>query len=103
MLEPAVTTGIPTEDEEVLVERTPERAPASQRCFVASSDRDCRLVQETGTRRASRYKASLRTATEPADVSYVGMPPLASEAGMDVGCTIDDLARFSPGDIWCQW
>ena len=89
-----VTTRIPEDDEEALAELETEwSADRSEvlRRLIRQGLSDWRTEQALDQLRDHRI--TLRTAAELANVSYVEMLTLASEEGIDVGYTTDDLER----------
>lgn len=89
-----VTTRIPEGDEKALAEL--ERELSADRSEVLR-----RLIRqglsdwrkEKALDQLRDHRITVRKAAELADVSYVEMLTLASEAGIDVGYTTDDLER----------
>ena len=89
-----VTTRIPEAEEEMLAELEAEmsadRSEVLRRLIRQGLD-DWR--RERALDRLRDHDVTLRKAAELADVSYVEMLTLASEEGIDVGYTTDDLER----------
>ncbi len=89
-----VTTRIPADDEEALGELEEEMsADRSEvlRRLIRQGLSDWR--KERALDQLRDHRITLRKAAELADVPYVEMLTLASEAGIDVGYTTDDLER----------
>lgn len=89
-----VTTRIPEDDEEALAELEEEMsADRSEvlRRLIRQGLSDWRKKQALN--RLRDHNITLRKAAELADVSYVEMLTLASEEGIDVGYTTEDLER----------
>ena len=89
-----VTTRIPEDDEEALAELEEEMsADRSEvlRRLIRQGLIDWRKEQALNLLRD--HNITLRKAAELADVSYVEMLTLASEEGIDVGYTTEDLER----------
>ncbi|THE62723.1 hypothetical protein D8Y22_21890 [Salinadaptatus halalkaliphilus] len=89
-----VTTRIPEDDEEVLAELETElSADRSEvlRRLIRQGLSDWR--KERALDQLRDHRITLRKAAELADVSYVEMVSLTSEAGIDVGYTTTDLER----------
>lgn len=89
-----VTTRIPEGDEKALAELERElSADRSEvlRRLIRQGLSDWRKEQALDQLRDHRI--TVRKAAELADVSYVEMLTLASEEGIDVGYTTDDLER----------
>ena len=89
-----VTTRIPEDDEEALAELEAEMsADRSEvlRRLIRQGLSDWR--EERALDQLRDHRITLRKAAELADVSYVEMVALASEEGVDVGYTTDDLER----------
>ena len=89
-----VTTRIPEDDEEVLAqleeEMSADRSEVLRRLIRQGLD-DWRTERALDQLRDNAI--TLRKAAELADVSYVEMLTMASEEGIDVGYTTDDLER----------
>ncbi|SDR27389.1 UPF0175 family protein [Natronobacterium texcoconense] len=89
-----VTTRIPEDDEEALAEleeaMSADRSEVLRR-LIRQGLSDWRTEQALDQLRDDRI--TLRKAAELADVPYVEMLTLASEEGIDVGYTTDDLER----------
>jgi predicted HTH domain antitoxin len=51
------------------------------------------LPTERALAQLRTHVITIRKAAELADISYIEMPPLVSEEGIDVGYTTDDLER----------
>lgn len=89
-----VTTRIPEDDEQALAELEEElsadRSEVLRRLIRSGLD-DWRT--EKALEELREHKVTLRRAAEIADVTYVEMLSLASEEGMDVGYTTEDLER----------
>lgn len=89
-----VTTRIPEEDEELLTsleqELSADRAEVLRR-LIRKGLSEWRKEQALNQLR--EHKTTLRKAAELAGVSYVEMLTLASEAGIDIGYTTEDLER----------
>jgi predicted HTH domain antitoxin len=89
-----VTTRIPEDDEAALAELeeawSADRSEVLRRLIRQGLD-DWR--KERALERLREHSITLRTAAEVADVSYVEMLTLATEEGIDVGYTTDDLER----------
>jgi predicted HTH domain antitoxin len=89
-----VTTRIPKDDEEALAELEDEmsadRSEVLRRLIRQGLD-DWR--KERALDQLRDHSITLRKAAKLADVSYVEMLALASEEGIDVGYTTDDLER----------
>ena len=89
-----VTTRIPEDDEAALAELEAElsadRSEVLRRLIRDGLD-DWR--REKALEQLADHSVTLRRAAEIADVSYVEMLSLASEEGIDVGYTADDLER----------
>lgn len=89
-----VTTRIPEDDEEALSEL--EREMSADRSEVLR-----RLIRdgledwrrEKALERLGNHEVTLRKAAQIAGVSYVEMLALASEEGVDVGYSTDNLER----------
>lgn len=89
-----VTTRIPEDDEELLGEL--EREMSADRSEVLR-----RLIRggledwrkERALERLDDHEITLRKAAELADIEYVEMLSLASDAGVEVGYTAADLDR----------
>lgn len=89
-----VTTRIPEDDEEALVEL--EEAMSADRSEVLR-----RLIREgladwrkeRALDRLREHEITLRKAADFADVSYAEMLMLAADEGIDVGYTTEDLER----------
>jgi len=89
-----VTTRLPEEDEETLAELEEEMsADRSEvlRRLIRQGLSDWR--RERALDQLRNHRITLRKAAELADVSYVEMLTLASEEGVDIGYTTDDLER----------
>ena len=89
-----VTTRIPEDDEEALAELEAEMsADRSEvlRRLIRQGLSDWRT--ERALDQLRDHRITLRTAAELANVSYVEMLTLASEEGIDVGYSTDDLER----------
>lgn len=89
-----VTTRIPEDQAELLAELESElSADRSEvlRRLIREGLEDWR--RERALERLEDHAVTLRTAAEMAGVSYVEMLELASEAGIDVGYTAEDLER----------
>lgn len=89
-----VTTRIPEDQAELLAELESELgADRSEvlRRLIREGLEDWR--RERALERLEDHAVTLRTAAEMAGVSYVEMLELASEAGIDVGYTAEDLER----------
>ena len=89
-----VTTRIPEDDEEALAELETElSADRSEvlRRLIRQGLSDWR--KERALELFREHRITLRKAAELADVPYVEMLALASEEGIDVGYTTDDLER----------
>lgn len=89
-----VTTRIPEDDERALSELEEElsadRSEVLRRLIRQGLD-DWR--KEHALELLADHDVTLRKAAEIADVSYVEMLSLASEEGIDVGYSTDDLER----------
>ncbi|WP_247730708.1 UPF0175 family protein [Halovivax limisalsi] len=89
-----VTTRLPEDDEEALAELEAElsadRSEVLRRLIRDGLD-DWR--KERALEGLRDHRLTLRTAAERADVSYVEMLTLASEAGIDAGYSTEDLDR----------
>ena len=89
-----VTTRIPEDDEEALAElekeMTADRSEVLRRLIRQGLD-DWR--RERALDQLRDHAVTLRQAAELADISYVEMLTLASEEGIDVGYTSDNLER----------
>ncbi|MFP9192287.1 UPF0175 family protein [Natronosalvus vescus] len=89
-----VTTRIPEDDEEALAELEEEMsADRSEvlRRLIRQGLSDWRT--ERALDQLRDHRITLRKAAELADVSYLEMVTLASDEGIDVGYTTDDLER----------
>lgn len=89
-----VTTRIPEDDEAALSELEDETsADRSEvlRRIIRKGLNDWK--KERALEKLRNHEVTLRTAAEMADVGYVEMLSLASEEGIDVGYTTDDLER----------
>ena len=89
-----VTTRIP-EDDEVALSELEEETSADRsevlRRIIRKGLNDWK--KERALEKLENHEVTLRTAAEMADVGYVEMLSLASEEGIDVGYTTDDLER----------
>jgi predicted HTH domain antitoxin len=89
-----VTTRIPEDDETVLseleAEASTDRSEVLRR-LIREGLEDWR--KEKALEKLRNHELTLRKAAELAGVSYVEMLTLASEEGIDVGYTTDDLER----------
>lgn len=89
-----VTTRIPEDDETILSELEEEmsadRSEVLRRLIRQGLDE---WRKERALELLEDHEVTLRKAAEIADVSYVEMLSLASEAGIDVGYSTDDLER----------
>ncbi|RQG94039.1 UPF0175 family protein [Natrarchaeobius chitinivorans] len=89
-----VTTRLPEDDEAALAEieeeMSADRSEVLRRLIRQGLD-DWRT--ERALEQLRDHSVTLRKAAELADVSYVEMLTLASEEGIDVGYTTDDLER----------
>jgi predicted HTH domain antitoxin len=89
-----VTTRIPEDEEETLAELEAEmsadRSEVLRRLIRQGLD-DWRT--ERALDQLRDHNITLRTAAELADIPYVEMLTLASDEGIDVGYTTDDLER----------
>lgn len=89
-----VTTRIPEDDEDALAELEAElsadRSEVLRRLIRQGLDE---WRTETALEKLEDHSVTLRRAAEIADVSYVEMLSLASEEGIDVGYTTEDLER----------
>jgi len=89
-----VTTRIPEDDEEALAElekeMTADRSEVLRR-LIRQGLEDWR--RERALNQLRDHAVTLRQAAELADISYVEMLTLASEEGIDVGYTSEDLER----------
>jgi predicted HTH domain antitoxin len=89
-----VTTRIPEEDAEALAELEAEmsadRAEVLRR-LIRQGLEDWR--RETTLEGLREHELTVRKAAELADVSYVEMVTMASEAGIDVGYSTEDLQQ----------
>lgn len=89
-----VTTRIPEDDEAALSELEDETsADRSEvlRRIIRKGLNDWK--KERAVEKLKDHDVTLRKAAEMADVGYVEMLSLASEEGIDVGYTTDDLER----------
>ena len=89
-----VTTRIPEDDEAALAELEAEMsADRSEvlRRLIRSGLEEWRT--ERAIERLRDHEVTLRSAAELAGVSYVEMLALATEEGIDVGYTVEDLER----------
>lgn len=89
-----VTTRIPEEDEEALseleAELTADRSEVLRRLI---RDGLTEWQKEKALEQLRDHEVTLRHAAEIADVTYLEMLSLASEEGVDIGYTTDDLER----------
>ena len=89
-----VTTRIPEDDETALseleAEMSTDRSEVLRR-LIREGLEDWR--KEKALEKLRNHELTLRKAAELAGVSYVEMLTLASEEGIDVGYTTDDLER----------
>ena len=89
-----VTTRIP-EDDEIALSELEEETSADRsevlRRIIRKGLNDWK--KERALEKLENHEVTLRTAAEMADVGYVEMLSLASEEGIDVGYTTDDLER----------
>ena len=89
-----VTTRIPERDEEALAELEKEmsadRSEVLRRLIRSGLDE---WRTEKALEELREHNVTLRRAAEIADVTYVEMLSLASEEGIDVGYTTEDLER----------
>lgn len=89
-----VTTRIPEDDEELLSELEEEmsadRAEVLRR-LIRKGLTDWR--KERAIEQLRDHQITLRKAAELAGVSYVEMLSLATDAGIDIGYTTEDLER----------
>lgn len=89
-----VTTRIPEEDEEALSELerelTADRSEVLRRLIRQGLEE---WRKEKALEQLRNHSITLRRAAEIADVSYVEMLSLATEEGIDIGYTSDDLDR----------
>lgn len=89
-----VTTRIP-EDDEIALSELEEETSADRsevlRRIIRKGLNDWK--KERALEKLRNHEVTLRTAAEMADVGYVEMLSLASEEGIDVGYTTDDLER----------
>lgn len=89
-----VTTRIPEDDETVLAELEDELgADRSEVLRRLIRDGLAEWRREKALEKLRDHEATIRTAAEMADVSYVEMLTLAAEEGIDVGYGADDLER----------
>ena len=89
-----VTTRIPEDDADSLSELEAElSADRSEvlRRLIRQGLADWK--KERSLERLRNHELTMRKAAELADVSYVEMLSLASEAGIDIGYTTEDLER----------
>jgi predicted HTH domain antitoxin len=89
-----VTTRIPEDDETALAELEAEMSTDRSevlRRLIRNGLEDWRREKALGKLR--NHELTLRKAAELAGVSYVEILTLASEEGIDVGYTTDDLER----------
>lgn len=89
-----VTTRIPEDDEDALAELEAElsadRSEVLRRLIRQGLDE---WRREKALERLEDHTVTLRRAAEIAGVSYVEMLSLASDEGIDVGYTTEDLER----------
>lgn len=89
-----VTTRIPEEDEKALseleAELTADRSEVLRRLI---RDGLTEWRKEQALEQLRDHDVTLRRAAEIADVTYLEMLSLASEEGVDIGYTTDDLER----------
>lgn len=89
-----VTTRIPEEDEEALAELEAElTADRSEVLRRLIRDGLTEWRKEKALEQLRDHDVTLRRAAEIADVTYLEMLALASEDGIDIGYTTDDLER----------
>lgn len=89
-----VTTRIPEDDEELLSEleneMSADRAEVLRR-LIRKGLAEWR--KERAIEQLRDHQVTLRKAAEVAGVSYVEMLSIASDAGLDIGYTTEDLER----------
>jgi predicted HTH domain antitoxin len=89
-----VTTRIPEDDAELLAqleaELSADRSEVLRRLIRQGLEE---WRKEQALEQLQEHTITLRKAAELADMSYVEMLTLASEAGIDIGYTTEDLER----------